>query len=233
MQAVYFRVPTNPGRAKQQGERFLTAIENDHSGRDWSLIRDLVSRGAAHVDSQIAERLADLCVYVEPDDGGLRRSCSRPSVQRLKQDATEKRFTRLFVTTIPSLGRDIRDVVATVHELVSHGVTIFPMAADAEPVGPEVVGPLKEVFNWHREIDRNKRSTAIRKGQTKVRAGGKRIGRPKRVFDRQQVVRLRDVERRSWSQIAEALGIGIRTARRAYAALAAASGPAKTIREVA
>jgi DNA invertase Pin-like site-specific DNA recombinase len=131
------------------------------------------------------------------------------------------------------LGRDIREVVATVHDLTSQGVTIVPMRSDAEPVGPELTGALREVLTWCRELDHHRRSAAIKAGQTKVRAKGKRVGRPRRIFDREVVVRLRDEEGLSWSKIAQALGIGAGTARRAYQQTAASPGPAKNMREVA
>ena len=42
------------------------------------------------------------------------------------------------------------------------------------------------------------------------------MGRPRRVFDREEVVRLRDVEHLSWPQIARRTGAGVGTVVQAY-----------------
>ena len=49
-----------------------------------------------------------------------------------------------------------------------------------------------------------------------ARAKGKRIGRPKHVFRRDEVVRLRDQEGLSWRAVAVAVGVPVTTALNAY-----------------
>jgi DNA invertase Pin-like site-specific DNA recombinase len=49
-----------------------------------------------------------------------------------------------------------------------------------------------------------------------ARANGKTLGRPKRVFRRDEVVRLRDEENRSWRAIGKKLGIPPMTALDSY-----------------
>ena len=51
-----------------------------------------------------------------------------------------------------------------------------------------------------------RRRQAIRAGQQRARAEGKHMGRPKRVFDRREVIRLRDQERLSFPEIARRIG---------------------------
>jgi DNA invertase Pin-like site-specific DNA recombinase len=67
------------------------------------------------------------------------------------------------------------------------------------------------------------RSEAIRAGQARARAAGKRCGRPRAVFEQSEVVRLRKQEY-SWREIAAKVGIGSGTARRAYCAAANSPG---------
>ena len=62
---------------------------------------------------------------------------------------------------------------------------------------------------------------AIKAGQARARAGGKHMGRPRRVFDRREVVRLRDVEHLSWPEIARRTGAGVGTVVQAYKDLTA------------
>jgi DNA invertase Pin-like site-specific DNA recombinase len=239
MEAFYLKIPRDITCA-EDALKSLLELTQDDPARDWNAVCGLLSRcveeygPAANLDPAVVDQLADLHVYIELDDsGGSRSFRCRPTIQRLKQAAEVGRFKRLKVANVATLGRDLREVVATVHDLTSLGMMIVPMKSDAEPIGSELVGPLRQVLIWDRETDHERRSAAIKAGQTKVRRRGTRVGRPKRIFDREEVVRLRDEEGRSWSQIAEALGIGVGTARRAYTESAASRGPAKTIREVA
>jgi DNA invertase Pin-like site-specific DNA recombinase len=72
---------------------------------------------------------------------------------------------------------------------------------------------------WYAEMENDERSESIRAGHARARASKKHIGRPRPVFDRQEVVILRDQQKRSWPQIARCLGVGVGTVRRAYEAL--------------
>ena len=56
------------------------------------------------------------------------------------------------------------------------------------------------------------------------------MGRPRRVFNRQEVIRLREMEHLSWPEIARRMGVGVGTAVKAYwdltgAAQAFSTGP--------
>jgi len=58
-------------------------------------------------------------------------------------------------------------------------------------------------------------------GVRAARAAGKTLGRPRKVFRRAEVVRLRDVEKMSWRAIGTRLGVPTMTAVKAYKELAA------------
>jgi hypothetical protein len=51
------------------------------------------------------------------------------------------------------------------------------------------------------------------------------MGRPKRIFDRSEVLRLRDQERLSWPEIARRVDAGIGTVVKAYRDLAGVPQP--------
>jgi len=59
-------------------------------------------------------------------------------------------------------------------------------------------------------------SENVRDGLRRAREQGVKLGRPRRVVDYQEVVRLREVEKLSWSRIAERMGLGQGTVVRAY-----------------
>ena len=120
---------------------------------------------------------------------------------------------------VSRLGRDMREVISTVHELADLGVTVIPVKSPTGPITSTMGRLLWAIQAWYAEMENGERSESIRAGHARVRAAGKQIGRPRRVFDRQQILRLRDQEKRSWPQIARRLGVGVGTVRRAYEAL--------------
>jgi putative DNA-invertase from lambdoid prophage Rac len=71
---------------------------------------------------------------------------------------------------------------------------------------------LASVAEFEREMIRERTLSGIRAAQ----AAGKVVGRPKRVFRRDEVVRLRDVENLSWRAIGRKLGIPAMTAVDSY-----------------
>ena len=68
------------------------------------------------------------------------------------------------------------------------------------------------------EMENEERSEAIKAGQARAIANGKKVGRPKVIFDREAVVQLRDKEGLSWSQLAKRIGVSVGTVRRTYQA---------------
>ena len=74
-------------------------------------------------------------------------------------------------------------------------------------------------------MENSEKSEAIKAGQARARAEGKHMGSPRRVFDRNEVVRLRDQERFSWPAIARRTGAGVGTVVKAYQDLANATEP--------
>src|SRR3989475_4691096 len=104
----------------------------DNTERDWdriradlgrSIITDIrltrrgISRTLYRVDPDIAERLAKECIYVEQGRSSKRGAQKRPLFERMKRDASQRRFTRLLVWKVSRLGRDMREVISTVYEL--------------------------------------------------------------------------------------------------------------------
>jgi DNA invertase Pin-like site-specific DNA recombinase len=144
----------------------------------------------------------------------------RPLFEQTKRDAAARKFDRLLVWKVSRLGRDMREVITTVYELADLGVTVIPVKSQTGPIASTMGRLLWAIQAWHAEMENGARAEAIRAGQARARAEGKHMGRPRRVFDRQHVVMLRDQERLSWPEIARKLGVGVGTVRRTYVALA-------------
>ncbi len=229
--ALYFRVSSDRQTTENQFGDLLLVAEKDGSGRDWSRIRELLSncvheeaigdRTLYSVNPRIVAELADLCVYVEQGRSSRKGSKSRPLFQQMKKDAALRKFDRLLVWKVSRLGRDMREVISTVYELSDLGITVVPVKSQTGPINSTMGKLLWAIQAWFAEMENEERSEAIKAGQARAMASGKSVGRPRVIFDRREVVKLRN-EGLSWSKIASRLGVSIGTARRAYQALSAA-----------
>ena len=198
-------------------------------GRDWNEIRrDLANciyeeerptatgadRLVYRLRPEVAADLARQCVYVE--QGRSSKARWRPVFERMKRDAAARKFDRLLVWKVSRLGRDMRQVVSTVYELADLGVTVIPIKSHTGPINSSMGRLLWAIQAWYAEMENEERSEAIKAGQARARADGKHLGRPKRIFDREEVVRLRDEEHLSWPAISRTTGAGVGTVVRAY-----------------
>src|SRR6516162_3425610 len=137
MDALYFRVSSDRQTAQNQFEDLLQVAEKDGSGRDWDKIgqalanciyeeqlsrSDGTTRTVYRLRAEAVGELAEQCVYVEQGKSGKRGAGPRPLFERVKHDAAARRFDRLLVWKVSRLGRDMREVISTVHELADLGV---------------------------------------------------------------------------------------------------------------
>ena len=230
MDALYFRVSTDRQTTENQFGDLLQVAEKDGSGRDWNRIRQLLSRciheeaagdrAVYFVNPRIVAELADRCVYIEQGRSGRKGSKTRLLFQQMKKDAALRKFDRLLVWKVSRLGRDMREVISTVYELSDLGVTVVPVKSQTGPINSTMGKLLWAIQAWFSEMENEERSEAIKAGQARALASGKSVGRPRVIFDRAEVVKLRR-EGFSWSKIAARAGVSIGTARRAYQDLTA------------
>ena len=211
MDALYFRVSSDRQTTENQFGDLLQVAERDGSGRDWSRIRNVLSkcileeaigdRVLYSVNPRIVAELADLCIYVEQGRSSRNGSKSRPLFQQVKKDAALRRFDRLLVWKVSRLGRDMREVISTVYGLSDLGITVIPVKSETGPINSTMGKLLWAIQAWFAEMENEERSEAIKAGQARAMASGKSVGRPRLIFDRTEVVKLRK-EGLSWSQIA-------------------------------
>ena len=246
MDALYIRVSTDRQTTENQFEDLLQVAERDGSGRDWTQIRDLLSRSIVEeevgppgstrtvyrVNPPTLEQLAALSIYVEQGRSSRKGARCRPLFQRLKKDAALRKFDRLLVWKVSRLGRDMREVISTVYELADLGVTVLPIKSQTGPINSTMGRLLWAIQAWYAEMENEERAEAIKAGQARAMANGKKVGRPKAIFDRDEVVRLRDNEGLSWSKIAERVGVSVGTVRRAYKAMRRVGPPGSGLNEV-
>jgi DNA invertase Pin-like site-specific DNA recombinase len=230
MDALYFRVSSDRQTTENQFDDLLQVAERDTSGRDWNHFRQLLSevvyqdepshsgqraRGVSGAAPEIVAELATQCIYVEQRRSAKGAARRRPLFEQMKRDAAQCKFDRLLVWKVSRLGRDMREVIATVYELADLGVMVIPIKSQTGPISSTMGKLLWAIQAWYAEMENSERSETIRAGQARARAVGKKIGRPRAVLRRDLVVELRQ-RGSSWRQIAQTLGAGVGTVRRAH-----------------
>src|SRR5262249_10396899 len=89
-----------------------------------------------------------------------------------------------------------------------------PSVPETGPINSTMGKLLWAIQAWYAEMENEERSEAVQAGQARARAAGKHVGRPKLVFDRACVLKLRN-QGRSWSEIAKSAGVSVGSVRRA------------------
>jgi DNA invertase Pin-like site-specific DNA recombinase len=151
------------------------------------------------------------------DTGFSGAKASRPALDRLMADAAQRKFDCIVVYKIDRFGRSVLHLNQQLAALTSYGVrfiaTSQSLDTDEEnPTSRLLLQILASVAEFEREMIRERTLSGIKAAQ----AAGKIVGRPKRVFRRDEVLRLRAEEGLSWRAIGKQLGIPAMTALDSY-----------------
>jgi putative DNA-invertase from lambdoid prophage Rac len=151
------------------------------------------------------------------DTGFSGAKASRPALDRLMADAAQRKFGCVAVWKIDRFGRSVLHLNQQLAALTSHGVRFIATSQSLDtdeknPTSRLLLQILASVAEFEREMIRERTLSGIKAAQ----AAGKVVGRPKRVFRRDEVVRLRDQESLSWRAIGKRLGIPAMTAHDGY-----------------
>jgi DNA invertase Pin-like site-specific DNA recombinase len=153
--------------------------------------------------------------YVDTGFSGAK--ASRPALDRLMADAAKRKFDCVVVWKNDRFGRSVVHLNQQLAVLTGHGVRFIATSQSLDtdeknPTSRLLLQILASVAEFQREMIRERTLSGIRAAQ----AAGKVVGRPKRVFRRDEVVRLRDEEGLSWRAIGTKLGIPAMTALDSY-----------------
>ena len=151
------------------------------------------------------------------DTGFSGAKASRPALDRLMADAAQRKFDCIVVYKIDRFGRSVLHLNQQLAALTSYGVRFIAtrqsLDTDEEnPTSRLLLQILASVAEFEREMIRERTLSGIKAAQ----AAGKIVGRPKRVFRRDEVLRLRAEEGLSWRAIGKQLGIPAMTALDSY-----------------
>jgi DNA invertase Pin-like site-specific DNA recombinase len=141
------------------------------------------------------------------DKGFSGKKDSRPQLNRMMQDAHERRFDAVVVWRFDRFARSVSHLLRALETFNSLGVQFVSLSEQVDtstPMGKMVFTVLGAVA----ELERNLIIERVRAGLRHARANGKQLGRPKKAIDVVQVKSLRAAGT-SWRAIARKLGVSV------------------------
>lgn len=172
--AIYARVST----ADQEPENQLQELRRYANARGWTSV-EYIDRGVSGAKDR------------------------RPSLDRLVVDARRRRFAVLVVWRLDRLGRNLKHLVTLLEDLQTLGVAFVSLGEGIDCT--TAAGRLQlHVLAALAEFERARIAERVRAGLARVRASGKRLGRPMVSLDAADVLR---TDHLSVRQAAASLGV--------------------------
>lgn len=187
--AIYARVSTSDQNCEVQ----LRELREYVSRRGWTVSKEYV------------------------DTGFSGSKASRPAWDQLMKDCSGRLVDCVLTYKLDRAGRSVLNLSQALAALDSHGVRFIAVTqgldTDASnPTSRLLLNVLASVAEFERELIKERTLAGIRAAKAK----GKKLGRPLKVFRRDQVIQLRDEEGLSWRLIGERLGVPAMTAFNSY-----------------
>ena len=147
--------------------------------------------------------------YIDEGESGAKKS--RPKLDELMADARKRRFDSVVVWRFDRFARSTKHLLLALEEFRSLGIQFVSFQENIDttsPIGQALFTIVSAVAQLERDLIRERVNAGIRH----ARACGKQLGRPRRIVDRDEIVRLKE-EGASLRQIAKKLEIGYGTVR--------------------
>ncbi len=147
--------------------------------------------------------------FVDVGESGAKDS--RPQLNELMAAARKRQLDAVLVWRFDRFARSTKHLLLALEEFRSLGVQFISYQENIDtssPLGQALFTIVSAVAQLERDLIRERVSAGIRN----ARASGKQLGRPRRVVNHDQVIRLRS-EGASLRQIAAKLGVGYGTVR--------------------
>jgi DNA invertase Pin-like site-specific DNA recombinase len=141
------------------------------------------------------------------DNGVSGKKDSRPQLNRMMQDAHERRFSVVVVWRFDRFARSVSHLLRALETFNALGIQFVSLSEQVDtstPMGKMIFTVLGSVA----ELERNLIVERVRAGLRHARAKGKRLGRPKKYVDAAQIASLR-VAGNSWRTIARKMGVSV------------------------
>ena len=144
-------------------------------------------------------------IYV--DNGFSGKKDSRPQLNRMMQDAHERRFCVVVVWRFDRFARSVSHLLRALETFNALGVQFVSLSEQVDTSTPTG----KMVFTvLGAELERNLIVERVRAGLRHARAKGKRLGRPRKSIDTAQIISMRAAGD-SWRTIARKLDVSVGT----------------------
>lgn len=172
------------------------------------------------LDQEPENQLRELRRYVEArgwtaveylDRGVSGAKDRRPALDQLVADARRRRFDVVVCWRLDRLGRNLRHLITLLEELQALGVAFVSLNEGIDATTP--AGKLQmHILGAIAEFERARIAERVRTGLARVRASGKRLGRPPQIVDANAIERTQHLSVR---QAATSLGIARSVLQRA------------------
>ena len=138
---------------------------------------------------------------------------SRPALNRLMADASQRKFDAVLVWKIDRWGRSLKHLVTSLAELDAYGVAFISFRDNLDLSTPS--GRLMmQLLGAFAEFERSIIQERVKAGLRNAVAKGRRLGRPQAEVSEAKINSLR-ASGASWREIAKQLGLGVGTVHRA------------------
>jgi DNA invertase Pin-like site-specific DNA recombinase len=134
---------------------------------------------------EYAERRGFEVVGDYRDEGISGSKDSRPALDRLVKDARARKFDVVIVARFDRFARSVSHLLRALEEFSHLGIDFVSLSESIDtstPMGKMIFTVLGAVA----ELERNLIIERVHMGISRARKQGKRLGRPKRIFDREK-----------------------------------------------
>ena len=188
--AIYARVSTTD----QQCEMQLRDLRQYAAARGWTLAGEYV------------------------DTGWSGKNAERPELRRCIADAKARQFDAIAVWKLDRWGRTVQQLVNDVLDFDSAGIRFIAITQgidtdSSNPISRLLLHIMAAFAEFERAVINERVVAGIRNAQARGTRSGNPIGRPKRIFNRAQVIEMREAGL-SLAKISAATGLPKTTIRR-------------------
>ena len=174
-------------------------------------VQDLFDQGVVARNDLLATEVRLRLVQDQGGEVDNAEVVAAQELNRLMGDARKRQFDAIVVWRFDRFARSTKHLLLALEEFRSLGIQFISYQENidtASPLGQALFTIISAVAQLERDLIRERVTAGIRN----ARAHGKQLGRPQRILDGEQMLRMR-AEGASLRQIAAALGIGYGTIR--------------------
>jgi DNA invertase Pin-like site-specific DNA recombinase len=171
----------------------------------------------AELEKYLAERRWPAANVYQDVISGARTS--RPGLNQLLADAAAGKFDCVLVWKLDRFGRSLVDCLNNIQALERAGVAFISVTQGLNTSHSDPAGRfLLHVLGAAAEFERSLIKERVAAGLAQAKKDGKQLGRPRKIFRRDELKRLREEEGLSLREIGARLGLTLATVARAVKA---------------